>query len=244
MIRLGPVVRGRLADRPHRLDLVGTDGDLRDVDVAVGLGEQAEVLLPRRLAVAGELRRRAARRRLGGLPAGVGVDLGVEHHDVDVVAARQHVVEAAEVDVVGPAVAADDPHRHGHERVREARERRGPVAGDARQPRRAAARRARAAARCRPRPRGPARRRAARGPAPRPPRPPSRRVGAGPRRAGRRPPPACRVRTRRCPRTGSCSTPDPARPRSWPTASWAGCRRRSTSSRWHWRPPCDRRTAG
>jgi hypothetical protein len=43
------------------------------------------------------------------LAAGVGVDLGVEHQDVDVRAGGQDVVEAAEADVVGPAVAADDP---------------------------------------------------------------------------------------------------------------------------------------
>ena len=45
----------------------------------------------------------------GRLAAGVGVDLGIEDQDVDVAAGGDHVVEAAEADVVGPAVAADDP---------------------------------------------------------------------------------------------------------------------------------------
>ena len=45
---------------------------------------------------------------LGGLAAGVGVHLGVEHKDVDVVARGQDVVKAAEADIVGPTVAAED----------------------------------------------------------------------------------------------------------------------------------------
>ncbi len=46
---------------------------------------------------------------LGSLSAGVGVDLGVEDQDVDVLAGSQHVIQAAEADVVCPAVAAEDP---------------------------------------------------------------------------------------------------------------------------------------
>ena len=48
-------------------------------------------------------------RRLRHLAAGVGIDLGVEHQDVDVAARCEHVIEPAVADVVGPAVAADDP---------------------------------------------------------------------------------------------------------------------------------------
>ena len=75
----------------------------------------------RRLAAGGELGHRAARRRLRGLAAGVRVDLGVEHEDVDVAAGGEHVVEAAEADVVGPAVAADDPDALADEGVGERR---------------------------------------------------------------------------------------------------------------------------
>ena len=70
----------------------------------------ARSFVRRRLAGGGELRDRAERRRLGHLPAGVGVDLGVEHQHVDVAPAGEHVVQPAGADVVGPAVAADDPH--------------------------------------------------------------------------------------------------------------------------------------
>ena len=50
---------------------------------------QAEVLLGDRLAGRRELGHRAERRRLRRLAAGVRVDLGVEHQDVDVAAARR-----------------------------------------------------------------------------------------------------------------------------------------------------------
>mmetsp|Transcript_33286 Transcript_33286/g.94304 ORF Transcript_33286/g.94304 Transcript_33286/m.94304 type:complete len:298 (+) Transcript_33286:1969-2862(+) len=41
----------------------------------------------------------------------------VEHEDVDVLAAGHHVVQAAKADVVGPAVAADDPQGGLHQLV-------------------------------------------------------------------------------------------------------------------------------
>ena len=47
--------------------------------------------------------------RLGLLAAGVGIDFGVEDEHVDVAVAREHVIEAAVTDVVGPAVAAQQP---------------------------------------------------------------------------------------------------------------------------------------
>ena len=71
----------------HRLRVLGPEGDARHVDVAVGHGHQAEVLLGHLLARRGELGGGAERGRLGRLAAGVGVDLGVEHQDVDVAAA-------------------------------------------------------------------------------------------------------------------------------------------------------------
>ena len=43
------------------------------------------------------------------LAAGVGIDFGVEDEHVDVAVAREHVIEAAVTDVVGPAVAAQQP---------------------------------------------------------------------------------------------------------------------------------------
>ena len=50
---------------------------------------------------------------LGSLSAGVGIDLGIEDEDVDVVSGGQDVIQTAEADVIGPAVAAEDPHGPG-----------------------------------------------------------------------------------------------------------------------------------
>ena len=107
----------RLAQRAQGLLGVGAHRHPGDVDIAVGDGLQGEVLLGHPLAGGGKLGHRAERRRLGCLPAGVGVDLGVEDQHVDVAAARQHVVQAAGSDVVGPAVAADDPDAAPHQLV-------------------------------------------------------------------------------------------------------------------------------
>ena len=101
----------------HGLHVLGRHGHPGHVGVAVGHGQHGQVLLLDRLAGHGELGRRAHGRGLGGLAAGVGVDLGVEHQDVHVPAHGDDVVEAAVADVVGPAVAADDPDALLHQVV-------------------------------------------------------------------------------------------------------------------------------
>ena len=105
----GPSIGLGFGERLDALVHVGAHGHRGDVDVAVAHGHLAEVLLGRLLAGGGELGHRAGRGGLGGLAAGVGIDLGVEDEDVDVPVHGQDVVEAAVADVVGPAVAADAP---------------------------------------------------------------------------------------------------------------------------------------
>ncbi len=155
------------------------------------------------LPPAANLATAAAGRRLRRLAAGVGVDLGVEHQDVDVAARGEHVVQAAEADVVGPAVAADDPDAAADQRRRRsapASWRRGesscrqplpqrrdplPLLGDLRLGSSGAFR-------------------AARRPASSPSSPASRRSRLlGVVLLAGRPPAAARGRTRRCPRTAS-----------------------------------------
>ena len=211
-------------------------GDLGDVDIAV-----ACAIMPRSFfAVAcrrGELGDGAARRGLRRLATGVRVDLGVEDEDVDVAAGREDVVQAAEADVVGPAVAADDPDDFSTSSSASIASVARPVVyrelllqlGDV--------------ARC----------------AAMPPRRSGRRVqrlssSAGMRRRAVEQPPgllalvverqaACRSRTRRCPRRASSPRRGRGRRRSSSTASSAGCRRRSTSSRSRSRRAAGRRTA-
>ena len=200
--------------------------------------------LARRLAAGGELGHRAERRGLGHLAAGVRVHLGVEHQHVDVAAGGQDVVQAAVADVVGPAVAADDPDALLHQGVGQAEQ--------------VAASRVVLSA--------PASLPCSVGhplalggdagfvglvgvqeavdqfgadhvaPAGSPVR--------GRTRPACRSPGACPGRTRRCPRTASWTRPGRGRRLLTSRAWWAGCRRRSTSSRWRWRPSCGRRRAG
>src|SRR3990172_940892 len=112
----------RLLERLHRLDILGAEGDARHVDVAVAHRQEAQVLLRARLAGDGELRRGADGRRLRRLAARVRVHLGVEHQDVHLSPHREHVVEATVADVVGPAVAADDPDALLHQVVGQGQE--------------------------------------------------------------------------------------------------------------------------
>ena len=108
-----------LEERLGCLGVVGAHGDLGNVDVAVGTGHRTEVLFRRLFAGRGELGHRPALGGLRCLATGVGVDLGVEHEDVDVPARGQDVVEPAEADVVGPAVATEDPNALSYEGARE-----------------------------------------------------------------------------------------------------------------------------
>ena len=90
-------------------------GNLRNVDVPVRDRHQPEIFLAAALSAGGEFRDRAARRRFRRLAAGVRVDLGVEHEDVDVAARGQHVIQSAVADVVRPSVAADNPDAAAHQ---------------------------------------------------------------------------------------------------------------------------------
>ena len=69
------------------------------------------------LPAAANLAIAAARGGLRRLPAGVGIHTGVEHENVHIAAAGEHVIEPTEANVVGPAVAADDPHAAADERI-------------------------------------------------------------------------------------------------------------------------------
>src|SRR5205085_1994525 len=71
------------------------------------------------LAAGGEFGHRPARRALRHLAAGIRVHLRVQDENVDVAAGRQHVIQATVADVVGPAVAADNPDAALHQDVSE-----------------------------------------------------------------------------------------------------------------------------
>ena len=113
----GTVIGLRLPKRIQRLLRIGAHRDLGHIDVAIGDGLQGEILARDPLPGRREFCDRAKRGRLRGLTAGVGIDLGVEDQDIDVTPGRHDVIEAAKADVIGPAVAADDPDAPPHEMV-------------------------------------------------------------------------------------------------------------------------------
>ena len=103
------VVGFRFEERLERVLVFRAHGDAGDVNIAVAHGHQPEIFLRARLAAGGELRDCSAGRGLRGLAAGIGVNLGIEHEQVHIAAAGDHMVEAAVADVVRPAITADDP---------------------------------------------------------------------------------------------------------------------------------------
>ena len=91
------------------LDHVCAHCDLRDIDVAVGHRDLGQGLGLYLLACCRKLRYLTDVGGLGGLAAGIGVDLGVEYEDVYILAGGENMVNAAEADIEGPAVTAEDP---------------------------------------------------------------------------------------------------------------------------------------
>ena len=89
--------------------MVGSHGNLCHINVAVSGGNHTQVFLAHTLAGSGELGDGAERGCLGRLAACVGVYFRVEYEDVHIFAGRNHVVQATVADVVGSAVATDDP---------------------------------------------------------------------------------------------------------------------------------------
>ena len=104
-----PTVCLGFAEGQQGLLRVGAQGDARDIDIAVGNGLQRNVLLVDLFARRRKLGDGAHRRGFRHLAAGVGIHLGIHHQDIYVATAGQHMIDAGGTDVVGPAVAADDP---------------------------------------------------------------------------------------------------------------------------------------
>ena len=105
----GAVVGFRLIHGLQQLHGIGAHGNLGDVDIAVAHGHHAQIFLLGALAGCRELGDRAGGRGLGSLTAGIGVNFGIKHKDVDVLILGDHVIQTAEPDIVGPAVTAEDP---------------------------------------------------------------------------------------------------------------------------------------
>ena len=96
-------------DGLDRLGGVGSHGDLGDIDVAVLHRDFSQALFLDLFSGSRELGDLSDVRSLRSLSAGVGIDLGVEDEDVDVLLGGNHVVQTAVADIIGPAVSSEDP---------------------------------------------------------------------------------------------------------------------------------------
>ena len=103
------VIRFGFYKRFQRLFVPGTHRDTCHIGVAVGHGNHAQVFFGHRSSGSSEFRDRSFRCRFRCLSTGVRVNFGVEHNQVDVLAARGDMVYPAVPDIVGPAVATDAP---------------------------------------------------------------------------------------------------------------------------------------
>ena len=92
----------------HGLGIVGADGDVTDIDITVGHGDVAQVLLRQILTLGSEFRNRGTRGGLGSLTAGVGVNFGIQDEDVDVAAGSQNVVNTTVTNIVSPTVTTEE----------------------------------------------------------------------------------------------------------------------------------------
>ena len=107
----GAVIGLGLPQGTQRLRLIGAHGHLRHIHIAVLHQDAAQILLCHLLAAGGKFGGGTGGRGLGCLSAGVGVHLGVQYQQVHVTVLRHHMVDAAEADVIRPAVAAHSPDR-------------------------------------------------------------------------------------------------------------------------------------
>ena len=106
----GTVIGLSLTQSLQSLGLVSAHGHLGDVHIAVLHQHGTQILLGYPLAAGGKLGGSGGGGGLGGLTAGVGIHLGIQHHQVHVTVLGHHMIDAAVADIVGPAVTAHSPH--------------------------------------------------------------------------------------------------------------------------------------
>ena len=103
------LVGGGLLHCPNGLFWIRPEGDLTDINMAVIDSDEPQILLRNELSAGRELCRRSAWGRLRFLAARIRIDFRVHDQNIDVAVVGQHVIETAEANVVGPAIAANDP---------------------------------------------------------------------------------------------------------------------------------------
>ena len=98
-----------LSDSLNSLSVISTHGDLSYVYIAVRHCDACKIFLLGLFTASCELSYSTSLGSLGGLTAGVGVNLGIEYHNVDVLTGSKDMVYAAEADIVSPSVTTEYP---------------------------------------------------------------------------------------------------------------------------------------
>ena len=101
----------RLGDGLDALVVVSAHGNLRYIYIAIAHRDSSQIFLLGHFTSCCKLRNRTGRSGFGRLTAGVGVNLGIEYQDVYILAGSDNMVQAAEADIISPAVAAENPDR-------------------------------------------------------------------------------------------------------------------------------------
>ena len=109
MIRDGPGYASASAIAFTRLVEVSTHGDLCYIYIAIAHCDASQIFLLHFFTTCCELCYCTGRSSLGSLSTCIGVNLGIEYHDVDIFAACQYMVNTAESDIVSPSVTTEDP---------------------------------------------------------------------------------------------------------------------------------------
>ena len=99
----------RFLDSFHRLVQLGAQGNLRHIHMSVHHHTDAQIFASLALAMLPKLGNRPERRGFRRLSARVGVTLGIQYQNIDVLGETQDVIQPAKTNIVSPAVAANQP---------------------------------------------------------------------------------------------------------------------------------------
>ncbi len=96
--------------RLERLIHIGTHSDLCYIHISIGHSDLCKILLADCLTGSRELSYLTNIGGLGSLSAGVGVNLGIKYHYIDIFAGSDNMIKSAEANVISPAVSAEYPY--------------------------------------------------------------------------------------------------------------------------------------
>ncbi len=104
-----PVVGFSFAEGFERLCLIGSHGHLSHVNITISGGNHTQILFAYALAGCRKFGNGTQWRCFGRLASGIGIDFGIQHQDVDVLARGNHVIQTTVTNVVCSSVTTNNP---------------------------------------------------------------------------------------------------------------------------------------